>query len=106
MRRGAKRSQWREDVNVDLARIRLRRDWIRVREVRHLCYQSVEFFYLFIAKVIRKKGDTAQNSAHLVMVAIKQREEASLRSRGAFNAAETQIVPRPLNVAEVPEQLL
>ena len=40
------------------------------------------------------------------MVAIKQREEASLRSRGAFNAAETQIVPRPLNVAEVPEQLL
>jgi hypothetical protein len=40
------------------------------------------------------------------MVAIKQREEAGLRSRGAFNAAETQIVPRPLNVAEVPEQFL
>ena len=40
------------------------------------------------------------------MVAIKQREEASLRSRGTFNAAETQIVPRPLNVAEVPEQFL
>jgi hypothetical protein len=40
------------------------------------------------------------------MVAIKQREEARLGSCGAFNAAETQIVPRPLNVAEVPEQFL
>ena len=59
-----------------------------------------------LQKIIRRNGDTAQNSAHLVMVAIKQREEASLRSRGAFNAAETQIVPRPLNVAEVPEQFL
>jgi hypothetical protein len=37
------------------------------------------------------------------MVVIKQCEEARLRSRGAFNAAETQIVPRPLYVAEVPE---
>jgi hypothetical protein len=37
------------------------------------------------------------------MVAIKQREEACLRSRSTFNAAETQIVPRPLYVAEVPE---
>jgi hypothetical protein len=37
------------------------------------------------------------------MVTIKQCEEARLRSRGALNAAETQIVPRPLYVAEVPE---
>jgi hypothetical protein len=37
------------------------------------------------------------------MVAIKQCEEARLGSRGALNAAETQIVSRPLNVAEIPE---
>jgi hypothetical protein len=106
VRRRAERSQWRKDINVDLARICLRRDWVCVREVRHLCYESIEFLYLVIAGIIRGKGDTAQNLAYLVMVAIKQREEASLRSRGAFHAAETQIVPRPLNVAEVPEQFL
>ena len=44
-----------------------------------------------------------RNLAHLVMVAIKQCEEARLRSRGAFNATETQIVPRPLYIAEIPE---
>ena len=35
------------------------------------------------------------------MVAIKQCEKARLRARGAFNAAETQIVPRPLYVPRV-----
>jgi hypothetical protein len=40
------------------------------------------------------------------VIAIKQREEARLRSCGAFNTAETQIVARPLDVAEVPKQFL
>jgi hypothetical protein len=44
-----------------------------------------------------------QNLAHLVMVAVKQYEETRLRSRGAFNAAETQIIPCPLYIAEVPK---
>ena len=45
-------------------------------------------------------------TAHLVVIAVKQCQEARLRSRGAFNATETQIVPRPLNVPEVPKQFL
>jgi len=55
--------------------------------------------------MVHSKENSA-NQAHLVMVAIEQCEEARLRSRGAFNATETQIIPRPLYVAEVPEQLL
>jgi hypothetical protein len=106
VRRRAKRCQWRENIDVDLARVRLRRDWVRVRELRHFCYQSIEFLYLFIAGIIRRKGDITQSLTHLVMVTIKQREKARLCSCGAFNTAETQIVPRPLNVAEVPEQFL
>jgi hypothetical protein len=54
----------------------------------------------------KENGISGANLAHLVMVAIEQCEEARLRSRGAFNTAETQIVSRPLYVAEVPEQLL
>ena len=103
VRRGAERSQWGEHINVDLARICLRRDWVRVRETRHLCNQSVEFLHLFIVGVTRRKTGFVQNMVHLVMVAIKQREEARLRSCSAFNAAETQIVSCPLYVAEVPE---
>ena len=57
VRRRSERSQWGEDINVDLARIRLRRDWVRVRETRHLCNQSIEFLHLFIVGVIkRQKG--------------------------------------------------
>ena len=48
----------------------------------------------------------AGKQAHLVVIAIKQCEEARLCSRGSFDATETQIVPRALDVAEVPEQLL
>jgi len=44
--------------------------------------------------------------AHLVVVAIEECEEARLCPCGAFNATETEIVPRPLDVAEVPEQFL
>jgi len=54
----------------------------------------------------KENRTSGANQAHLVMVAIEQCEEARLRSRGAFNATETQIVPRPLYVAEVPEKLL
>jgi hypothetical protein len=52
VRRGTERSQWGEDINVDLPRIRLRRDWVRVQETRHLCNQSIEFLHLFIVGVI------------------------------------------------------
>ena len=52
VRRGAERSQWGEDINVDLARIRLRRDWVCVRETRYLCNQSIELLHLFIVGVI------------------------------------------------------
>jgi hypothetical protein len=44
--------------------------------------------------------------AYLIVVAIKEREEAGLRSRGAFDAAKPQVIPCPLDVAEVPEQFL
>jgi len=44
--------------------------------------------------------------AHLVVIAIKQCQKARLRSCGAFDATEAQIVPSPLNIAEVPEQFL
>ena len=103
VRRGAERSQRGENINVDLARIRLRRDWVRVRETRHLCNQSVEFLHLFYRRGNLKKTGPVQNLAHLVMVAVKQYEETRLRSRGAFNAAETQIIPCPLYIAEVPK---
>ena len=103
VRRSSERSQWGEDINVDLTRVRLRRDWVRVRETRHLCNQSIEFFHLFTEEVIQRTRVYRVNQAHLIMVAIKQCEEARLRSRGAFNAPETQIVPRALYVAEVPE---
>ena len=55
VRCGAERSQWGEDINVDLARIGLRRDWVRVRETRHLCNQSIEFLHLFIVKYFEGK---------------------------------------------------
>jgi len=44
--------------------------------------------------------------AHLVVIAIKQCQEARLCSRGTFDATEAQIVPSPLDIAEVPEQFL
>ena len=44
--------------------------------------------------------------AHLVMIAIEQCQEARLRSRSAFNPTEAQVVPSPLNIAEVPEKFL
>lgn len=44
--------------------------------------------------------------AHLVVITIKQCQEARLRTRGAFDATEAQIVPSPLNIAEIPEQFL
>jgi len=40
------------------------------------------------------------------VIAIEQREEARLRSRGAFDPAETQVIPRPLDISKVPEQFL
>ena len=44
--------------------------------------------------------------AHLVVITIKQCQEARLRSSGAFDATEAQIVPSPLDIAEIPEQFL
>lgn len=44
--------------------------------------------------------------AHLVVIVIEQCQEARLRSRGAFDATKAQIVPSPLNIAEVPEEFL
>lgn len=55
VRCGAERSQRSEDINVDLARIRLRRDWVRVRETRHICNQSIEFLHLFIVGMARRE---------------------------------------------------
>ena len=63
VRCSAERSQWGEDINVDLARIRLRRDWVRVRETRHFCNQSVEFLHLFIVGQVEGKGGTVKNLA-------------------------------------------
>jgi hypothetical protein len=44
--------------------------------------------------------------AHLVMIAIEEGQETRLRSGGALDAAEAQVVTRSLNVAEVPKQFL
>ena len=44
--------------------------------------------------------------AHLVVITIKESEEARLRSRGAFDTAETQIIPCPLDISKVPKQFL
>jgi hypothetical protein len=107
VRRRAERRQWCEDVNIDLTRIRLRRDWVRIREARHFCHQSIELLNLFSITMIRmKESIPCHLSAHLFVIAIKQCQEACLRSRGAFDTTEAQIVPSPLNVAEVPEQFL
>ena len=48
----------------------------------------------------------SHGKAHLVVIAIEQCQEARLHSRSAFDPTEAQIVPSPLNIAEVPEKFL
>ena len=87
VRGGAKAREGCERVDVDLARVCLRRDGVRILEAGELRDKLVELL-------------------DLVVVAVKEREEARLRTSGALDAAEADVVARTLEVAKVPEQLL
>ena len=83
----AKAGEGREDVDVDLARVRLGRDGVRVPEAGEL-------------------GDAAVELLDLIVVPVEQGEEARLGARRALDAPEAEVVPRTLDVAQIPEKLL
>lgn len=44
--------------------------------------------------------------SHFVVVAIKQRQEASLRAGCPFDAPESQIIPSAFDVPQIPKEFL
>ena len=76
-----------EDVDVDLAGIGLGRNGVRV-------WEPAEF------------GDARIELLDLLVVPVKKRQEGGLRARRSFDTAESEVVMRTGEVAEVPKKLL
>jgi len=79
--------QRRQDVNVDLARIRLGRDRVGVLE-------PTQF------------GDALVQRLYFCVVAIEESQETGLSTRRSLCTAEAEVVPCPFEVPEVPKQFL
>lgn len=76
--------QRREDIDVDLARIRLGRNGVGVLE-------PTQF------------GDTLVQRLHLCVVAIEEGQETSLSTRRSLCAAEADVISCPYEVPKVPK---
>ncbi len=64
-----------------------RSHWIGVFEPRELGNERIEFF-------------------DLVMVAVKESQEAGLRFSGAFDTSEPEVLSRPFEISSITKQFL
>ena len=85
--RGAEGRERVQRVDVDLTRVRLPRARVRVLEAKQLDHTVVQ-------------------RLHLRVVPVEQRQERRLRAGRALHATQAQVVSGPLEVSQVPEQLL
>lgn len=84
---GSETSQRSQNIGIDLPRVGLSGDRVGVRQTRQL-------------------GDPLIERFDLVMVPIKELQEAPLSPRGPLDSSEPDIVPRSLEVPQVPKKLL
>lgn len=87
MRRRSKTRQRRQDVDVDLARIRLGCDRVGVLEPTQFSDAFVQGLYFLV-------------------VAVEEGQEAGLSTRGSLCPPESQIVSCPFEVSKVPKEFL
>ena len=87
VRRCAQTRAGLEDVNVDLAGVGLGRDGVCVWEPAEL-------------------GDAHIERLDLLVVPVEKYQEGGLRARRPFDSAESKVVMRTSEVAEVPEKFL
>jgi hypothetical protein len=80
-------SQRSQHVRIDLSRISLSGDWISIGQPGQLGHSLVERF-------------------DLVVVPVKEGQEAPLSPRGPLDSSETDIVPRTFEVSQVPQEFL
>ena len=80
-------SQGSQDVGVDFSRVGLTGDGVSVGQAGQL-------------------GDALVEGFDLVVVPVKEGQEASLGPRGPLDASETDIVPGALEVPQVPQEFL
>ena len=83
----AKTRQRRQDIDVDLARIRLGRDRVGV-------LKPAQF------------GDPFIQRLHFPVVTIKEGQETGLGARRSFHTTEANVVPCPFEVPKVPKEFL
>ena len=86
---------------------RLRRPTKKENEVHHSMVNTCHHprWSISLYSIINPVKEPMQN-ARLVVVALKQLQEARLRSRCALHSAETQVGARALHVTQVHEQVL
>ena len=87
MRRRPEARQRRQDIDVDLARIRLGCDGVGILE-------PTQF------------GDAFVQRLYFCVVAIKEGQETGLSTRRSLYAAEADVVSCPFEVTEVPKEFL
>ncbi len=104
--RRSKGSERTKYVRVDLPRVGLAGNRVGVREAAELGDTLVEGLDLDITNDQRGEIRSGATTAHLVVVPVKQCQKASLRSGRPFDAPKAEIVPRALEVAQVPQELL
>ena len=84
---GGHRTEGREDIAVDLARIGLAGDGVALGKAKGVRHQLVELF-------------------HLVVVAVEEGQKAGLGAGGALHPAEAQVGALALQVAQIHDQVL
>ena len=82
-----KAGQRSQNIRIDLPRVSLPSDRVSIRQTRQL-------------------GDPLVQRLDLVVIPIKEGQETPLRSGSSLDASETDVIPSPLEIPEIPKKFL